>query len=233
MAFRFRQFIVEDGCSTMPVGTDAMLLGAWTDPAGSRSILDIGTGCGVLALMMAQRSDATVTAVDIDPGSVAEAARNFAASPWPGRLTAMCADITATDTDPGRFDLVVSNPPFFAGSLKPPDERRTLARHGSTLSIRDFPAVADRFLAPTGRFALVVPADAFDGFRRIAENEGFRLYRMMTVRSFREQPPVRVLCHFAKSPESEPERQELIIFDAPGKFSAEYLELTSEFHFFK
>jgi tRNA1Val (adenine37-N6)-methyltransferase len=231
MAFRFRHFIVEDDRSTMPVGTDAMLLGSWADPGEARTVLDIGTGCGVLALMMAQRSGARVAGIDKDPASAAQAAKNFSASPWSDRLASVCAPVEEFSPS-GRYDFIVSNPPYFSGSLKSPSPARTLARHETGLSLQGLAVALDRLLSPAGRFAVVLPVTAFPGFADSAGEKGFRQEKVMMVSSWRHKTPVRVLALFSKSGKGEAEQQELIIFDAPGRFTSGYLELTSEFHYF-
>src|SRR5664279_2325982 len=130
MTFRFRQFSVEDDQSTMRIGTDAILLGAWADPSKAERILDIGTGCGVIALMMAQKSNARVDAIDINPESVEQACSNFTNSPWRERLTAFHRSFREhAKTADGAYDIIVTNPPWFTNSLRSNDERRNLARH--------------------------------------------------------------------------------------------------------
>ena len=233
MAFRFRHFIVEDDRSTMPVGTDAMLLGSWADPGESRRILDIGTGCGVLALMMAQRSGAFVEGIDKDPASAAQASGNFSASPWSDRLASICAPVEEFSLrSQGRYDFIITNPPYFSRSLKSPSPVRTLARHETGMSLQGLADVLDRLLSPAGRFAVVLPVRVFRGFEESAGKKGFQEIKTMMVRSWRHKTPVRVLALFSKSAKSEAERQELIIFDAPGRFTSGYLELTSDFHYF-
>jgi len=233
MAFRFRQFIVEDDHSTMRVGTDAMLLGAWADPGNARHILDLGTGCGVLALMMAQKSTAIVKAVDQDAESVTQAGSNFRTSPWCDRLTAICttAESYAEDNE-GGFDFIISNPPFFTDSLKSPSAKRNMARHADASSRTTLLSSITRLLKADGRLAMVLPAEGFGDFMRLSCTAGFHPTRVRKVRSSREKEPVRVLGTFRKSAGIVREEEDLIIFEAPGKFTREYLEITSAFHRF-
>lgn len=233
MAFRFRQFTVEDQHSTMPVGTDAMLLGAWTQPAGAKRILDIGTGCGVLALMMAQRSTAAVTAIDIDARSAAEAGLNFKQSPWSERL--QCHGLSLQDfqqSQPGTFDLIICNPPFFSGSLRSPSLKRNLARHEAELTHRGLLASVRELLGEADAFATVMPSALWEPFTGEAAIQELHPVQELWVRSFARKPPLRVLALFRKTGKVANIRQELVIFDVPGKFSTEYLELTAEFHSF-
>ena len=126
--FSFKQFTVYHDRCAMKVGTDGVLLGAWTDVSGARDILDIGTGTGLIALMLAQRSEAHIVAVDIDEDAVKQAKENVEKSPWPGRIEVERHDICCFNSDI-RYDVIVSNPPYFFNSLKCPDGQRNIARH--------------------------------------------------------------------------------------------------------
>ena len=183
----------------MKVGTDGVLLGAWVRLRGKEQhILDVGTGTGVIALMLAQRTSlcdvadgladrehfsasgtqdqsdetqaqaATIIGIDIDKLSAEEAAANFKASPWAGRMAAFAGDFRGLGTDPSHplkylafpYDLIISNPPYFVDALKAPDPRRNDARHADSLTYADLVANAVRNLAPDGQLALILPADA-------------------------------------------------------------------------
>ena len=150
MSFRFKQFFADDSRCAMKVGTDGVLLGAWAPVDNFKSqadcrVLDIGTGCGLVALMLAQRLPmARITAIDIDSEAALQAADNFSRSPWSDRLDAVCSSAQAVSRSlsslgniAGSFHLIVSNPPYFRNSLKNPDAARTLARHSDTLSMSD------------------------------------------------------------------------------------------------
>ena len=168
--FRFQRFTVWHDRSSMRVGTDGVLLGALcpinTDKgdASPLSILDIGTGSGLVALMLAQRTEsvpARIDAIDIDPASVEQASENFAASPWSDRLKAICCAVQDYHPDT-RYDIIVSNPPFFENALKAPDAVRSAARHTDTLPFAELFAAAQRLLADNGQFTLILPASATD-----------------------------------------------------------------------
>ena len=134
--FRFKQFAVLNDRTAMKVGTDGVLLGAWCPVEGIHRVLDVGTGCGVIALMVAQRnSEAVITGIDIDEGAIEEAGLNYANSPWSERLTATLADFNDMK-DNDRFDLIVSNPPYFTNGVLPTGDARTTARHTGSLSYR-------------------------------------------------------------------------------------------------
>ena len=153
----------------MKVGTDGVLLGAWVAlGAADRLLLDVGTGTGVIALMLAQRSPAAgVTALDIDAACAEQARANADRSPWGGRVTTCCAPVQEYRPEEP-FDLVVSNPPYYDRSLLPPDAGRTTARHTVALTHGELIAAACRLLAPEGRLAVILPAVEAQRFREQA-----------------------------------------------------------------
>ena len=152
----------------MKVGTDGILLGAWALAQTPTHILDIGTGTGLIALMLAQRFPiANVDAVEFEPSACQQAAENFANSPWATRLQALCADISDWSRLPnhsGKYSLIVSNPPWFVDSLKPPLESRALARHTPSLSSADLISAVRRLITPGGDFCIILPAEQRDAF---------------------------------------------------------------------
>ena len=154
----------------MKVGTDGVLLGAWVAlGAADRLLLDVGTGTGVIALMLAQRSPAAgVTALDIDAACAEQARANADRSPWGGRVTTCCAPVQEYRPEEP-FDLVVSNPPYYDRSLLPPDAGRTTARHTVALTHGELIAAACRLLAPEGRLAVILPAGAAAADRGVVD----------------------------------------------------------------
>lgn len=194
--FRFKQFTICQEESPMKVGTDGVLLGAWC-PIREQDvdILDVGTGTGVIALMMAQRkSDARITGVDID--SVAEARRNADASPWGGRLHFVQSPVQELPVEQ-KYDLILSNPPFFVDSLLSPDSGRTTARHTVTLSFEELCGAVLRLLRPSGHFALVLPLIEAERFVRIA-SRALTLVRRTEVRTTPRRPVKRCLMEFCR-----------------------------------
>lgn len=214
----------------MKLGTDGVMLGAWTQVGESdRRILDIGTGTGVIALMMAQRAaQAHVTAVEIDPPSAADARDNVAASPWSDRVEVVESDITRYDPSE-RFDLILSNPPYFSSSLLPPDSGRAAARHTGSLTFGQLADSAVRLLAPGGRFALILPADEARSFRMLAVGRGLYPRRMAEVWSTPRSGAIRIMTEYAAEPQAEPPAAERIVID-DGGFTAEYRALTKDFY---
>ena len=152
--FTFKHFTIEQELCAMKVGTDGVLLGAWAH--GGQRILDVGTGTGVVALMMAQRyPDARVTAVDIDEGAVRQARLNSGRSPFSERVTVLHERVQALGHE-GEYDAVVSNPPFFVDALKAPDQQRSMARHADTLTYGELMTAAWRLLSVDGELSVIV-----------------------------------------------------------------------------
>jgi len=167
--FRFKQFAVRQDRCPMKVGTDGVLLGAWAEVRpGDRRMLDVGTGTGLIALMLAQRSAAWITAVDIDVECATQAAENFAASPWADRLDAVSVAVQRYDPVE-KFDLIVSNPPYYVDSLLSPDEGRNTARHAAGLPFGELAAAVVRLLSPGGRLRWCCrPSRCSDSVRRLS-----------------------------------------------------------------
>ena len=223
----------------MKVGTDGVLLGAWA-PGGTR-ILDIGTGSGLIALMLAQRfPEASIDAIDIDEAAVEQARENFAASPWTDRLHAYQAKVQEWQMVNGTcpngkwYDLIVSNPPYFQNSLKNPDKGRQTARHTDTLSYAELLRHSARLLAEKGLLALVLPAEAEQAVRGLAAAELLSLTHLTRVYSKESKPARRVLLEFEKSTSRDTDisitEDSLVLENEIGGRSAAYQELTKDFY---
>lgn len=225
-AFRFKQFAVEQDDVAMKVGTDGVLLGAWVDTRGADRILDIGTGTGVIALMMAQRSAAqTIVGVDIDAVATARANSNFSISPWSDRLVAYNMPVQQYEGE--KFDLIVSNPPYFTDSLLCPDSRRTLARHTTELSLIDLDDAVQRLLADGGRFALILPAEQMERYIALS---ALTVVRRCDVYSYPGGEVKRVMAELSRGAQMATETQNIAIYTEKRDYSAEYRELTKDFY---
>ncbi|MCX6266535.1 MAG: methyltransferase [Bacteroidetes bacterium] len=231
MAFRFRQFTVEDQQSTLRVGTDAMLLGSWANPEMAKKILDIGTGCGVLALMMAQKSTAKIDAIDIDEHSVAEARNNFLKSPWQARISAFHDSLQSfSNQSDAAYDFIITNPPYFSNSLKSPSARLSRARHDESLSLPELAHIAGCLLVAKGCFSVILPSEATQKFEVVCAGNGLYLSRKLIVYPRPGTPAKRTLLEFTKDKSGFPLTYELTILAGSGKFTPEYLALTGQFH---
>lgn len=222
----------------MKVGTDGVLLGAWCRilPEDNH-LLDIGTGTGVIALQLAQRTEllkSTVDAVEIDGTSCVRAQENFNRSEWSARLRLHCSSVQefAAATPPGSYDHIVSNPPYFVDSLASPDAARTQARHTSSLSHGELIAACDRLLTHDGRISLILPATEAENTLLIAGDAGFHISRRTEVWSTPRSGVKRLLLELSRH-ETPPELSSLVIEDAgPGSFSDDYRALTRDFYLY-
>jgi tRNA1Val (adenine37-N6)-methyltransferase len=231
--FQFKQFEVQHDRSTMKVGTDAVLLGAWARVANANRILDIGTGSGIIALMVAQRSMPTtrIDAVEIEEQDAAQAAENFSGSPWSERLHIHVGPIQGF-TPPGAaspYDAIVSNPPYFINSQEPPNKRRHEARHTVTLDHVALLGAADRLLQPQGTLNVVLPFTEGLQFIDLAKQQGFFCTRQYSFRTREGKPIERWLLEFSRN-ERETETGEILLYKEKLEWSDSYVELTRDFY---
>lgn len=230
-SFTFKQFVVQQGRCAMKVGTDGTLLGAWAVlERNDGRILDIGTGTGLMALMMAQRyPEARVTAIDIDAAAVEQANENVQDSPFAERIQVSQADVNAFDTlEP--YDAIVCNPPYFDKALTCPDNQRTQARHTLTLSYRQLMAAAWRLLSDEGLFSVIIPNDYFQQMESEIHLAGFFQTRIYGVRTVVGKPIKRYLIELRKHPKKELIKKDVMIENAPNVRSEWYQELTKDFY---
>lgn len=230
--FRFKKFTIYHDKCAMKVGTDAVLLGAWAETSLCKSILDIGTGTGIIALMLAQRSFAEIDAIDIDEEAYIQATENVAASPFSERIKvthSSCTDFV-TSNPQKKYDLIVSNPPYFINSLKCPDNKRTVARHTDTLRLPDLIREACTLLAPAGRIALVLPYEQLDEVGELASINHLYIHRQTDVIPVPGAQPKRLLIELSVTEENIRKRDILIIEEARHQYTPEYIALTKEFY---
>lgn len=231
--FRFKQFELKHGGSGMKLTTDSLLLGAWVQPdAPVRTVLDAGCGCGILALMCAQRfPDAGITAVDNNPDAYNEADDNFRSSPWHSRLTAVCADINdwVTSHHP-TVDMIICNPPYFTETLRSPDASRADARHVGSLSADAIISIAGRILSPHGTLALVIPFDHLGQLSLPATLASLTFSRIAHVSAREGKSPSLALVQLSRRHTPTPPGPEVIdIRDTSGYFTPAYNQLTHPF----
>lgn len=226
--FRFKQFEIEQDRCAMKVGTDGVLLGAWAQ--GGRRVLDIGSGTGLISLMMAQRfPEAEVVGIDMDADACGQARENVMASPFRDRVEIECCRLQDFG-GVGVFDAIVSNPPFFVDSLKNPDSKRTMARHTDSLPFRDLFAGVKRLLSDDGIFSAIVPVEVVEQF--VAESciLGFYLIRKCGVKTVERKQPKRFMLSFAKHRISPYEDCVETMMDSHGNRSEWYRKITEEFY---
>lgn len=227
--FQFKRFSIKQDHCAMKVGTDGVLLGAWCDVTDARHILDVGAGSGLVALMVAQRNyRAIIEAVEIDRDSASDADYNFKHSPWSNRLN--IKNIDFLDYRPSiKFDLIVSNPPFFDTGIIAPDSRRAMARHTTTLPFNQLFSHATELLAEKGRIAIVAPIEAKEKIEFLAGECNLWMQRRAEVRTKSTKPVKRILWEFVNYP-AVLEEESLILQSTEGGKTDEYTALTSDFY---
>lgn len=229
--FQFKQFLVRQEKAAMKVGTDGVLLGAWVNVQNEQKILDIGTGTGVIALMLAQRTFAQITGIEIEQNAAEEATQNCSNSPWAERIkikhSAFQEFVKKTDT---KFDLIVSNPPFFSNDKRSQDNNISIAKHSDLLPLNELLFGAEKLLENSGKLALILPVIQAKKQIGKAKNIGLHLSRLTKIKPSPEKATIRYLMEFNKQNE-KPKTDYLTIFEKNGKqFSDQYRELTKDFY---
>ena len=229
--FQFKQFTIHQQHCAMKVGTDGTLLGSWASaPAGACRILDVGTGTGLIALMMAQRfPEARVTGIDIDTDAVGQASENALESPFKERIMIREGDVTSMEDADG-FDAIVCNPPFFDRSLTCPDQQRTEARHTVSLTYRQLMESAFRLLKDDGRLSVIIPADCRSRLESEAHLVGFFISRICSIQTTPKKIPKRYMIEFCKQPVKEIDTECGIIELSPQERSPWYQQLINDFY---
>ena len=228
--FRFKHFSIYQEFAAMKIGTDGILLGAWVNCQNCTYILDIGTGTGVIALMMAQRNEnASIDAIEIDENSIKDASMNFNNSTWTNRLNLIHHDVTSFRTAKN-YDLIVCNPPFFNNSLKPNDNSRALARHNDKLNITEIAKFSTQKISDKGRVCLILPISSLEEVKLIFAKFQLELIRICFVKPKPHKQPHRILLEFGKQKQSL--QKETITIENEGRhnYTEDYKNLTREFY---
>ena len=224
MSFQFKQFSVSHEFSSMKVGTDAVLLGAFIQTEKQEKILEVGTGCGVVALMLAQKGN-RVLAIDSHAASVEEAQQNFSKSVFAPLLIADEIDFFKLQA-PVKFDRIVSNPPFFQNSLQAPDETRNAARHAVNDWVKRFWERAHKL---TGKVNVIIPVEVFDEWKRESELSNFFLVKKCEVFSRSDKPAIRFILEFYRI-EQPLEETSLVLMNEDGARTKEYEEFARAYY---
>ena len=245
--FHFKRFDVRNERSAMKVNTDGVLLGASTAVLpGDRRILDIGTGTGTVALMIAQRMETdcdgeewNVQGIDIDIPSAEEAAENFRQSPWREHLESVNMGLAAfRKANPGTcYDLIVSNPPYYDNSLQAPEARRNSARHTGdsenqeSLSYREILEYASEVLGEDGRVSMILPADQEKALSRHARMCGFLPWKILRIKSVERKPVSRLIVQFKRRDKvgGSPQEEQLTLLDERGKRTSQHASLITDY----
>jgi tRNA1Val (adenine37-N6)-methyltransferase len=229
--FQFKQFRIDQHHAAMKVNTDGVLIGAWTQVDNVKNVLDIGTGTGLIALMLAQRCSAAITGIEIELKAAEEAAQNAQHSKWSERITILPVSFQQfVLTTELRFDLIVSNPPFFSNSAKNTNPDLSLARHNHSLPFGDIISGAYKILTSDGRLSLILPFSEASGFILKAQKQGLFLHRITGVKPFPDKNKNRVLIEFGRQP-CEITENEISVYDHSKKeYTPEFKLLTRDFY---
>jgi tRNA1Val (adenine37-N6)-methyltransferase len=218
----------------MKLGTDSVMLGVFARAQNASKVLDIGTGTGVLALMMAQKCNAQIDAVEIDEQAYLQAAENVEASVWRERIRVYHSDISGFDKDKNNYDLVISNPPYYrAGrNMKIEDLQRSKARHDADLPFETLCDEVTRRLSPAGSFYLVLPSREATDFMGLVEKKSLYLNRVVYLRSKEGKAPNRYIMCFGKTQQAT-EEEAFTIYNEDGGPTAAYIQATKDFYLWK
>ena len=228
--FRFKQFLVHHDLCSMKVGVDGVLLGAWTDAANCSTILDVGTGSGLIALMMAQKNpSANIHAIEIDDAAFQQAEINFNLSPWKERIHLQKGNFSVFESTE-MFDLIVSNPPYFSNSSLSSDTSRNIARHNITLSLEKLIEKAKNILHPNGKLCFIYPFENLAAIESITNKMHLSIKKLTLVKSNASKSPKRIMVEITKKPNRKRNENELLIEVNHNEFSQEYITLTKEFY---
>ena len=229
--FRFKQFVIRQQQCAMKVGTDGVLLGSWCRLPEKGKVLDVGTGTGLLSLMVAQRSEeVSVVAIEIDGDAVAQATENCQSSPWKNRIKVQHTSLQEFGRESKKvFDAVVCNPPYFNQSLRCPDDKRSQARHSDSLSFDDLLTFSVDLLKHDGMMSVILPTNESEVFERKAVEKGLFLNRVMNVYPNPEKAVKRKLMEFSFE-RKEVEVQHLVVEKERHIYTDEYKTLTKDFY---
>ncbi|MDO4191523.1 MAG: methyltransferase [Bacteroidales bacterium] len=230
--FQFKQFTIRQDKCAMKVGTDGVLLGAWCPVKKNDVVLDIGTGTGLIALMVAQRGGALIHAVDIDASAVEQAKENVSYSPWNHQIEVFESDVQHFDVGV-RYDVVVSNPPYFNNSLKNPNKCRMMARHTDSLSYDDLILSSVKLLKPTGIMCVILPYDESLLFIEKAKAHEFYLQQDITIKTtLTTEKASRRMMAFIRSSIQVLHHNEIVLFLDEKQMSESYRNLVKPYYLF-
>ncbi len=230
MSFNFKQFDISDDLCTMKVGTDAVLLGAWANIADVGTILDIGTGSGVIALMLAQRSTALIDAVEIDNVSSQQAKENVNRSKWVGRVLINAVSLQHfVECSNKTYDLIVSNPPYFVDSLKSDNPLRNIARHNDSLPFEELARCVVTLLNKNGHFCMILPEPESNVFGVIALKKGLFCVKKTFVLPKNNRSNVRVLTEYSFNKQTIVSDY-IVLRNEDNTYTKQYIEFTKDFY---
>ncbi len=234
--FRFKQFLIEQGQSAMKVTTDGCLFGAWIanqlKNKNVQTVLDIGCGTGLLSLMIAQQSESSVVGIEIDPETAVQANSNVNASPWNERVKIIEGDVKKCLKEDERYEVIVSNPPFYENELQSPDIKKKLAHHDSGLLLDELFAIIQQHISLEGEFYLMIPPKRMKSVEQLANHHNFIITRMIKIKQTPHHQPFRYLiaAKHVSSITNDIEKKEILIQDSQQGYSQEFIVLLKDYY---
>jgi tRNA1Val (adenine37-N6)-methyltransferase len=228
--FTFKHFTVYQDKSAFKVGTDGVLLGACADITGAKSVLDIGSGTGLISLILAQRCDADITAIEPDYESFIQTCENVSRSPWHERIKVRHTSLQNFDQEQTKFDLIVTNPPYFKDSLRNPDPRKSSARHSFSLSSEEILEGVLKFMKEDGRLQLILPYVEGNVFITEAYKYGLFCNGILKIKPLPTAEIRRLILTFSRTRKKPSENFLTIEHGRRHQFTDEYINLTKEFY---
>jgi tRNA1Val (adenine37-N6)-methyltransferase len=232
--FQFKQFTIQQDRAAMKVCTDACLFGAYManelQLLPVNNILDIGTGTGLLSLLLAQKTTATIDAVEIDIAAFEQTRKNVAKSPWKEKLNIYNADIIKYETSK-KYDHIISNPPFFEDDLRSADEKKNFAKHDSSLTLENLLAAIDHHLSADGSFSVLLPFHRAGYFEEAAAKLNFHPAKKMSVKQTPKHNYFRSILIFSRKP-IVTKQEEITIKNEEGNYSAEFIKLLKDYYLY-
>ena len=228
--FSFKEFTIFQNKSAFKVGTDGVLLGTTADVTGKKRILDIGAGTGLISIMLAQRCAAEIVAIEPDPESFQQTCENVNLCRWNERIKVLNTDLQSYQVDSEKFDLIITNPPYFTDSLKNPDPRKSLARHNDSLTTDEILEGVSNLLEDNGLFQLIMPYVEGNIFIAGAQKYGFYCNSIMKIRPLPTAEIRRLIMTFSRERLKVTERFLTIEHGRRHEFTEEYINLTKDFY---
>lgn len=230
--FQFKQFRISQEKAAMKVCTDSCIFGAWINPGKAKEILDIGTGTGLLSLMLAQKSSARIDAVEMEPDAYEEAKNNFNKSKWKDRLNLYHQRIQDyAQSQERKYDLIMSNPPFFKGQLKSPDIKRNIALHSEFLTVNELLSSIRKLLKENGKLFILLPPEEFLEFTQAVSNIDLFLNKRIIIQDKINLPVFRIAGCF--SYKEVPIKEEALIIKKPdGSYTDNFISMLKDYYFY-
>jgi tRNA1Val (adenine37-N6)-methyltransferase len=229
--FRFKQFTIQQDLSAMKVCTDSCILGAWTSSRleQSASILDIGTGTGLLAMMLAQQSDARIDAIETEPDAATQARENIINGPWSDRIRILEGDARFFSFE-NAYDFIISNPPFYESDLRSARLKKNMAMHGESLSLPELLHIIRSNLRPEGAFSILLPYHRTGYFKSVAAQNGFFIKEKLTIRQTSIHAPFRSILLLTNKKTDPIISDKLMIKNETGEYSEVFSTLMQDYY---